>query len=234
MRTRKSSFASVAVVLGGAQRRGPGLGLPVKAAGFCIVAVLCGIAAACGGSGSKAAGDVGGPCYSNGTCNAGLGCYSNICVSDNPDASEDGTSAASSSSGSSPAAEGGTCPTPRGVPFNCNCDAVTRRPVDCSNCPPGTYCSSCNYCSFNSAGVLTCGCSGDVGGAASSINLNLNPCLDDITNCKGVLTCGACGSSGSSGSGCTSNSDCSGCARCELSTGKCVSCPVGAAGVCTC
>jgi hypothetical protein len=34
--------------------------------------------------------------------------------------------------------------------------------------------------------------------------------------------------------GCTSNSDCVGCERCELSTGRCVVCPIGVAGVCSC
>ena len=41
------------------------------------------LAGACGGSSSKATGTEGGPCYGNGTCNAGLSCLSQLCVSPN-------------------------------------------------------------------------------------------------------------------------------------------------------
>jgi MYXO-CTERM domain-containing protein len=33
-----------------------------------------------GGTGGKAAGTEGGPCYGNGTCNSGLTCLSQLCV----------------------------------------------------------------------------------------------------------------------------------------------------------
>lgn len=48
------------------------------------------IIAACGGDGSngaRSAGTEGGPCYPNGTCNAGLSCASNLCVNLATDAS---------------------------------------------------------------------------------------------------------------------------------------------------
>ena len=56
-----------------------------------IVAIGAALTNGCGGSLSPATGTEGGHCYGNETCNAGLACFSNLCVNPNPiDASATG------------------------------------------------------------------------------------------------------------------------------------------------
>jgi len=74
------------------------------------------ITAACGGSSSTtvsgaAMGDEGGACYGNGTCNSGLACLSNVCVSTEAGSATDsgigGDSSAPDAAGDAPVSEAG-------------------------------------------------------------------------------------------------------------------------------
>ncbi len=73
-------------------------------------ALLPVIACGSGSSGGAAQGGVGQACYPNGTCNAGLSCYSNLCVDANVDGGSDGGGTHDSSVGgdSGVAADSGT------------------------------------------------------------------------------------------------------------------------------
>ncbi len=66
-------------------------------------------AAALGGCGSssKASGTVGGPCFTNGTCNAGLECLSNLCVQPAGAGGSGGAPGSAGASGQAGAAGGG-------------------------------------------------------------------------------------------------------------------------------
>ncbi len=205
-------------------------GLLMKTAGLGIAIALCGVAAACGGSDSKSPGDVGGPCYSNGTCNGGLGCYSNICVGNS---ASDEAGAEGGNGTSNTCTDYGTCET--GCKCGSSClpyDGRAGGHLCAYACVSDSDCQSPNLpsCSGCFSGHPYCVTSTNPQTTASICGFSLSCSCSSLS---GPLTYGTGGSSGSSG-GCTSNSDCSGCARCDLSTGTCVSCPVGSAGVCTC
>ena len=64
-----------------------------------VVIVAAGLAGGCGSS-SKAAGTEGGPCYGNGTCNAGLSCLpNNLCFNPNASGGTGGTGGAGGTGG---------------------------------------------------------------------------------------------------------------------------------------
>lgn len=69
---------------------------------FASAAMGLPLASGCGGgssSGGAAQGGVGQSCYPNGTCNAGLSCFSNLCVDANADGGSDGSGVNDSSVG---------------------------------------------------------------------------------------------------------------------------------------
>lgn len=85
------------------------------------------VAIGCGGGGGKAAGTERGPCYGNGTCNAGLVCLSDLCVSPGGTC-DSGSLDAGADAGSDAGTDAGIVP----------CDVLTQ-----TGCGAGQACGLC-------------------------------------------------------------------------------------------
>jgi hypothetical protein len=77
-------------------------GMKTTPLSWLLVSAVVPTLVACGGGGTKAQGGVGQACYANGTCNAGLSCFSKLCV----DVNGDGAAGASGSAGAGTAGAG--------------------------------------------------------------------------------------------------------------------------------
>jgi pilus assembly protein FimV len=154
------------------------------------IAVALGLIVAAGagcGSSSKVAGTEGGPCFTNGTCNAPLSCLSNLCV--NP-ASTDGAagtsgaggvagSAGSTGAGGSAAgghAGGGATDAGADGPA---CGTFAGLNPDCESC----CCSQFSACSKDT----TCGTCLSTGGAP--VACSSNSAYQSLFACQTTGTC---------------------------------------------
>jgi hypothetical protein len=149
---------------------------------------VCGVVAACSGAstGSNSRGTEGGGCYPNGTCNAGLSCVSNSCMTAN---GRDG----GPTPGPTPGPQDGGRLGNGGSSTDGGADAADRTP--CTIINNGTSCDQ--NCELNCLGS-------GAGGGTDCSNLCCSPtmsvkagiscggaCIDPMTDSK---NCGACGS----------------------------------------
>jgi hypothetical protein len=194
----------------------------MKRAGLAIAASVWGLAVACGNGssgGSKSPGAEGGPCYSNGTCNQGLSCYSNICV--NPNATPE-----AGSSTSDFCSDYGTCET--GCKCGSSClphDRAAGGHLCGYACVTDADCKS-RYAAHALPAPSSCYAGGQPVPTAKCAN-STNP-QNTASACFFGTDCNPSGPvtyGGSTTSGCKSDSDCS---------GTCGDCPQCLSGSCNC
>jgi len=87
----------------------------------------------------------------------------------------------------------------------------------------GSYAKTCSGCSFNGSTLTCASCRTCLQKDGPSTSLSLSSCkASDISNCNGVLTCGACSPARS---GVSYAQTCSDCNACNPNTLTCASCP---------
>jgi hypothetical protein len=164
----------------------------------CLVGAAFGVmltAAAVGGCGSssKAAGTVGGPCFTNGTCDTGLECLSNLCVQPTGGGGAGGANGAAGGAGgqSGGAAGGGGQSAAAGANGSAGAggactlisDSFTLASADCRTCEAMFCCEAFNACENDSNCQLAID-HGSASGTAGPMLAPLQSCTS--TNCSTV------------------------------------------------
>jgi hypothetical protein len=211
----------------------------MKKTWIALLVASCALAGspACGGSSDKAAGDEGGKCYPNGTCNGGLSCFSKLCVRNavvgSPDGHEDHDAGPDASTELSCSAVGTW-----DVSFQWSGRTPGELVIDVSDksvnvhAGPGVMAQSGTvtfdtgkYVAWQFPDKSVWSATMDASCCVTTMGMMLDA-SNNVGSFMGRKNASGCSSGSSQGddgpTGCTADADCRHCERCERSTGMCL------------